>query len=161
MMAPPGGAAGALPSTSRKERELKRLVIAGVGVCLVGGALIAGSATGQSTVYAPKDCTTPKVEPKRITLTCGDAGTRLKSMGWNSWNTSKVKGQGKLLVEDCDPNCAEGGVDRYKVKATLLNIKNYTCGGQTLPMYRRVHLRFPSKKPPNKGQLKSFPLLCN
>jgi hypothetical protein len=147
----------------RKERELKRLLIAAAGVCLVG-ALIAGPATGGttgSTVYAPKDCTVPKVEPKRIVLTCADAGILLRSLSWDSWNTAKAKGQGKLFVKDCDPNCAEGGVDKYRAKVTLLNIKNYTCGDQTLPMYRRAHLRFPNKKPPNKNDLRSFQLSCN
>ena len=140
---------------------MKRLLIAGVGVCLLGGALIAGSAPGQSTVYAPKDCTTPKVEPKSILLACGDAGIELKQMRWNRWKTAKAKGKGKVSIQSFDPSCAEGPVNNYKVNVTLLNIKNATCGGQTLPMYRRAHLRYPHKKPPNKNNLRSFQLACN
>ena len=142
---------------------MKRLLIVGSGVCLLGAALIAGPATGGTTefVYAPKDCTKPKIEPKRITLTCADDGVQLKRMRWDDWNAPKAKGQGKVLVKDCDPNCAEGGTDKYKVKVTLLNIKNYTCGGRTLKMYRRAHLRFPDEKPPNPKSLRSFQLSCN
>ena len=141
---------------------MKRALIAGVGVCLLGSALIAGPASGGTgTVYAPKDCTTPKVEPKSILLACGDAGIELRKMGWDTWNTAKAKGQGKVFIQNCDPSCAEGGVDKYRVKVTLLNIKNYTCGGQTLPMYGRAHLRYPGKKPPNKNNLRSFQLACN
>ena len=103
MMAPSGAPQEALPSTLRRGRKR----IAGVGVCLVGGALIAGSATGQTTVYAPKDCTKPKVEPKRILLACGDAGIELKQMRWNRWNTAKAKGKGKVSIQICDPSCAE------------------------------------------------------
>jgi hypothetical protein len=142
---------------------VKRLLIVGSGVCLLGAALIAGPAAGGTTefVYAPKDCTKPKIEPKRITLTCADDGVQLKRMGWDDWNAPKVKGQGRLLVNDCDPNCAAGDIDKYKVKVTLLNIKRYTCGGRTVQMYRRAHLRFPDEKPPNQNSLRSFQLSCN
>jgi hypothetical protein len=142
---------------------VKRLLIVGTGVCLLGAALVAGPATGGTTetVYAPKDCTKPKVEPKRITLTCADDGVQLKRLSWNDWNAPKVKGKGKLLVNDCDPNCAEGDIDKFKAKVTLLNIKNYTCGGRTVQMYRRAHLRFPDEKPPNPKSLRSFQLSCN
>jgi hypothetical protein len=150
-------------AASRKEKELTRLLIVTAGACLLGAGLIAAPATGgtSATVYAPKDCTKPKIEPKRITLTCADVGVQLKKLGWDEWNTAKVKGQGKLLVNDCDPNCASGGTDKYKVKVTLLNINNYTCGGRRLAMYRRAHLRFPDEKPPNKDDLKSFQLNCD
>jgi hypothetical protein len=146
----------------RKERALKRLLIVTAATVALGAALVAAPAgAGGDFVYAPKNCNKPKVEPKRITLACADAGIQLKSLGWNDWNAPKVKGQGKLLVKDCDPNCVSGGVDKYKVKVTLLNVQSYTCGGQTLPTYRRAHLRFPDKKPPNKNDLKSFKLFCN
>lgn len=140
---------------------MKRLLIAMGATGALCAGLIAGPAAGQETIYAPKDCTKPKVEPNRITLTCADAGAQLKNLGWNTWNTDKVKGRGKLLLKNCDPNCAEGGVDRYKVKVKLLNPKMSTCGGRSLMMYQRAHLRFPDEKPPNKKDLRSFRLFCN
>ena len=82
-------------------------------------------------------------------------------MRWNRWNTAKAKGKGKVTIQICDPSCAEGPVKNYKVNVTLLNIKNTMCGGQTLPMYRRAHLRYPDKKPPNKNTLRSFQLACS
>jgi hypothetical protein len=141
---------------------VKRLLIVGASVGLLGSAVIAGPATGGTTdVYAPKDCTKPVIEPKRITLTCADDGIELKRMRWDEWNAPKVKGKGKVLINDCDPNCAAGDTDKYKVKVTLLNIKRYTCGGRTVQMYRRAHLRFPDEKPPNRNSLRSFQLSCN
>jgi hypothetical protein len=142
---------------------VKRLLIVGTGVCLLGAALIAGPATGGTTdnVYAPKDCTKPKIEPKRITLTCADDGIQLKGLSWKNWDAPKAKGKGKLLVNDCDPNCAEGDIDRYKAKVTLLNIKSSTCGGRTVQMYRRAHLRFPDEAPPNQNSFRSFQLSCD
>ncbi len=142
---------------------MKRLLIATGMIGALCAGLIAGPAVGQGgeTIYAPKDCTTPKVEPKRITLACGDAGARLKRLGWDTWNTDKVKGQGKLVLDTCDPNCAEGGVKRYPVKVTLLNPKLASCAGGMLQMYQRAHLRFPDKKPPKPKNLRSWKLFCN
>jgi hypothetical protein len=142
---------------------VKRLLIVGAGVSLLGAALIAGPAAGGTTetVYAPKDCTKPKVEPKRITLTCADDGIQLKGLRWNDWGGDKAKGKGKLLVNDCDPNCAEGDIDRFKAKVTLLNVKQYTCGQRTVQMYRRAHLRFPGDAPPNQNSFRSFQLSCD
>jgi len=142
---------------------MKRLLVVIAAACLLVTAVIAGSASGGTTsvVYAPQDCIKPVIEPKKITLTCADSGIRLKKLGWDEWNTAKVKGQGKLLVSNCDPDCVSGDVDRYKAKVTLLNIKNYSCGGQQLAMYRRAHLRFPDRKPPHSKDLRSFQLNCN
>jgi hypothetical protein len=140
---------------------LKRLLTVTAGACVLGAAALAGPAAAQDFVYAPKDCTTPAIEPKSILLACADAGISLKSMGWDDWNASKVKGQGKILIADCDPDCASGGTDKYKAKVTLLNIKPTVCGGRTVMMYNRAHVRYPGKKPPNKGNLRSFKLACN
>lgn len=126
-------------------------------------ALLAGpvGAHGGDVVYAPKDCTKPKVEPKRITLACGDGGILLKGLGWSDWNADKVKGRGKLLVDTCDPNCASGGFDKYEAKVTLLNIKPTACGAGTVMMYNRAHVRFPRQNPPKPKGLRSFKLFCN
>ena len=139
---------------------LKKVLIALAATALVTlGATVTAGAGGD--IYAPKDCTKPKVEPKRITLSCADDNILLKRLGWNEWNADKVKGQGKLLVNDCDPNCASGTFDKYAVKVTLLNIRTYTCGGSSLPMYRRAHVRFTDEAPPQQNQYRSFKLECD
>jgi hypothetical protein len=122
--------------------------------------VIGVSAGAQETIYAPRDCTKPKVEPKSITLTCGDAQTVLKRLGWDEWNLPKVKGQGQLWVNDCDPNCAAGSFDKFDVKVRLLNPKPAECGGQTLPMYSRAHIRFKNEAPPHQNRYRSFKLFC-
>ena len=142
---------------------MNRVLMAGALTCLLGAAALAGPAAGGTTgpVYAPQDCIKPAIEPQKITLTCADSGIRLKKLDWDEWNTPKVKGRGKLLVSDCDPDCVSGDVDRYGARVTLLNIKTYSCDGQQLAMYRRAHLRFPDRKPPNVKDLRSFQLSCN
>ena len=160
-MIAPEGADRASVRTMEGEAKLKRLPIATGAVGALCAGLIVAPAVGQETIYAPKDCTKPKVEPHRITLTCADAGAQLVKLGWNTWNTDKVKGRGVLRLKDCDPNCAAGGTDRYKAKVKLLNPKVSTCGGQTVMMYQRAHLRFPDEKPPKPKNLRSFRLFCN
>ena len=131
--------------------------LAAAGLALAFSA----SAGAGGVVYAPKDCTTPKVEPKRIVLACGDADTLLKHLGWSDWNADKVTGHGQFWINDCDPNCSAGSFDKFKVKVSLLNIRTSTCGGMTVPMYQRAHVRFRGKAPDNADQLRSFKLFCN
>jgi hypothetical protein len=139
---------------------LKRFLIALAGAGLLSAA-IATSAGAGDFIYAPRDCSKPKIEPKSITLTCGDAQTVLKHLGWDAWNLPKVKGEGQLWVNDCDPNCAAGSIDKFDVKVRLLNPQTYTCGGQTVPMYRRAHIRFKDEAPPHQNRYRSFQLLCD
>jgi hypothetical protein len=138
---------------------LKRFLIALAGAALTAAA-IAGPSGATDLIYAPRDCSKPKIEPKSITLTCGDAQTVLKHLGWDEWNLPKVKGQGQLWVNDCDPNCASGSFDKFDVKVRLLNPQPYTCGGQMVTMYRRVHIRFKDDAPPHQNGFRSFQLVC-
>jgi hypothetical protein len=138
---------------------LKRILIALAGASLCTLALAAPSAA-TDTIYAPRDCTKPKVEPKSITLTCGDAQTVLKHLRWEDWNLPKVKGEGQLWVNDCDPSCADGSIDKFEVKVRLLNPQPATCGGMSLTMYRRAHIRFKDEAPPHENSLRSFQLFC-
>jgi hypothetical protein len=141
---------------------LKKTLIA---LTVVGTLALAPAVTAGidpvGLVYAPRDCTTPKIEPRSITLTCADAGAVLKHLTWSDWGAEQVKGEGQLYLKDCDPNCVSGGVAKYDVKVKVLNIQTYTCAGQTLNMYRRVHIRFKGDAPPHQNSLRSFKLFCN
>jgi hypothetical protein len=142
-----------------KEKPLKRILFALVAVGFLAAATSTASAA-TDTIYAPRDCTKPKIEPKSITLTCGDAQTVLKHLHWEDWNGPKVKGEGDLWVNNCDPTCYDGSIDRFEVKVRLLNPKPYMCGGQTLTMYRRAHIRFADDAPPHQNSYRSFQLFC-
>lgn len=140
---------------------MKRTLIALVGAGLLAAAVVAPAGAQEDFIYAPRDCTKPKIEPKSITLACGDANILLKHLGWDEWNTDKVKGRGELWVNDCDPNCAAGTFDKYKVKVRLLNPQSYECGGRELMMYRRAHVRFRGDAPPKPNNFRSFKLFCD
>lgn len=140
---------------------MKRILSALVASTALAAVIAAPAGAGGDFVFAPRDCTKPKVEPRSITLTCGDAGTVLKHLEWNDWNAAKVKGSGQLYVKDCNPDCASGGYDKFDAKVTLLNIQTYTCGGQSLQMYSRAHIRFPGDAPPHANSFRSFKLFCD
>ena len=63
---------------------MKRLLPALVAVGVLAAATSTASAA-TDTIYAPRGCTKPKVEPKSITLTCGDAQTVHKHLAWEEW----------------------------------------------------------------------------
>lgn len=111
-------------------------------------------------IYAPRDCTTPKIEPRSITLTCGDAGAVLKHLRWKTWFEPTVKGEGDLYLKDCDPSCVEGGTDRYRVKVKLYDVETVRCVGQTLDMYRKARLRYLGDAPPHANSLRKFDVDC-
>ena len=136
------------------------LVVAAVAA-IAALVLAVPAGAGGGLVYAPKDCTTPKKKPHRITLTCGDASTLLRHMKWSSWGGEKAKGQGAIYINDCDPNCADGTFIGYGAKVKLLNIRTSTCAGQTVDLYRRAHVRFIGEVPPHPRQYRSFKLFCD
>jgi hypothetical protein len=143
---------------------MKKIVIAAVAAGALAVSL-APSAIGGidpvGLVYAPHDCTKPKIEPKRIVLACADNNAYLGKMEWKSWGGEKAKGQGWFYENTCDPNCAEGDFVSYGVKAKLKKIKTKQCGGQTVDLYRRAKLRFIGEVPPQAGNLKEWKLFCN
>ena len=98
---------------------MKKIVIASIaaGALAVSIAVpaTAGLVEPVGLVYAPHDCTTPKIEPKRITLACGDANAYLGKMKWSDWGTEKAKGEGWYYENNCDPDCASGDFISYGV----------------------------------------------
>ena len=53
-----------------------------------------------------QDCIKPVIEPEKITLTCADSGIRLKKLGWDEWNTAKVKGRASCWSAAATPTAS-------------------------------------------------------
>ena len=140
---------------------MKRVLIA--GVLLTAASVVAATtmASAGQTVYAPKDCTKPKVQPKGITIACADAGIYLQGLNWENWGGHRSSGAGTLRVNNCKPSCIEGTTKSYDSNVSLTNAKRTECGGRKVLMYNRIHLRFPNKKPPGAKDLRSEKLSCN
>ncbi len=144
---------------------MKKILIASIAAGALAFAVVSPATGGLvepvPQVYAPKDCETPKKKPHRIVLACGDNNALLRHMEWSDWGGEKAVGTGELSINDCDPNCAEGTFIGYGVKAKLKKIKEKTCGGQLVDLYRRAKLRFIGEVPPHAGNLREWKLFCN
>ena len=143
---------------------MKKIMIAAVAA----GALavsMAGPASGGidpvGLVYAPHDCTTPKIEPNRIVLACADNNAYLGKIEWKRWGGEDAKGEGWFYENNCDPNCASGDFISYGMRVKLFKIKEKTCGGQLVDLYRKAKVRFIGEVPPNSPVKQEWKLECN
>jgi hypothetical protein len=125
-------------------------------------SVVAGSASANgSKVYAPKDCTKPRIRPSRIVISCADFGLFVTINHWNRWGRPKAKGKGDLHANTCRPDCATGKFKEYPVKVRLRKIREKTCGGRRLPLFRRMILRFLGPEPKFASAINQTQLFCD
>jgi hypothetical protein len=140
---------------------MKRLIVVMAAVAVLLAAVFAAS--GQAAhhrTYAPKDCVKPRVEPSRIVLACGDFGVYLGHIDWNGWGHRRAHGKGRLYVNTCDPSCSAGNFKRYPVRVHLRKVRRRTCGGLSVPLFRKAILRFPGKRPSHAHRFHKNTLFC-
>lgn len=144
---------------------MRRLaVLAALAIAAMALALPAiGSAGGNDgkTAFAPKDCTKPRVEPKRIVITCGDGGFYVKMKHWASFNDKEATGKGKAFINNCDPSCAAGNFDTFAVKVHLTKPKRTKCNGRKVPLFSKIEVHFKDKPPKGIKTTDTYPLFCN
>ena len=59
-------------------------------------------------------------KPKEIVIACADAGVLFSNITWSKWDMNGAKGRGNLVVNTCEPTCADGNVITYRrVRLTL------------------------------------------
>jgi hypothetical protein len=142
---------------------MRRLAIIAAGAICAGALALPaiGTAGDGGKAFAPKDCTKPRIEPKRIVITCGDGGFYIKMKHWASFNGKEATGKGKAFINSCDPSCAAGTFNTYAVKVHLTKPKKSKCNGRKVPLFSKIEVMF--KDPPPKG-LKTddtYPLFCD
>jgi FlgD Ig-like domain len=59
-------------------------------------------------VFAPDCVGKPRYKPRRITLTCADAGLWVSKIRWTRWTRKVATGVGVVHWNDCKPDCARG-----------------------------------------------------
>lgn len=138
-------------------------------VVALTAALVAATVPGTAAasgaserVFGIEDCGEPEVRPDRIVLACADFGLYVDKTDWSSWGGRRARAKGVLNVNDCDPSCAEGHFDRYKVKLRLSRIRNRPCGrhDELIPIYTRLRLWFPDEKPDFANRIKRRHITC-
>ena len=130
-------------------------------LALVALALPAvGTAGSGKPAFAPKDCTKPRVEPKRIVITCGDANFYVQMKHWASFNGKEATGKGKAFINDCTPDCASGHFDTFAVKVHLTKPKRTKCNGRKVPLFSKIKVHFRDAPPPGLEETDKYPLTC-
>jgi hypothetical protein len=105
----------------------------------------AAQAQGGPTLLI-NDCERGKFKPRKIIITCADANFRVKGLTWSSWTRQEARGRGTAVVNDCEPNCAEGTFHNYPIRLRAFRPQ---LEGGCVPGYvfTRLAWRFPGNKP--------------
>ncbi len=137
-----------------------RRLLALVAVSVLAPAVLAATGDARQPTYAPKDCTKPQVRPNRIVFACGDAGLYVNHLSWKRWGHLRARGKGTLKANSCDPDCAAGNFDKYRVKIRLRTVRRGFCGGRYVPLFRKAILSFPHRKPSDADHIRKNRLYC-
>jgi hypothetical protein len=118
-------------------------------VSLIVVALVVG--VGQLAAAAAADARSPvllascsvldlEFEPSQWSPGCAGGSPFLEGLEWHGWGTPTASSTGQVLLNDCEPSCAEGGVYRYPAQVTADRIRRCHEGGRTHRQYTRVRL---------------------
>lgn len=125
----------------------RRSMAIAASATLAAGLLTAGvTSASAAPMVGVNDCGSLESKPKELVLACADANEYLDNVKWKSWKKNKAKGTATYKVNNCDPTCADGTWESYKVRVTLKKPK--TQSGEKV--YSEVVLRFPKAVPDGK-----------
>ncbi len=77
--------------------------------------------------------------PREMSLACADNNYSLRELEWSNWGAEEARARGQALINDCDPNCAEGKFGTYPVEVTVG--KRQDCGYQAR-LYSSLEVTF-------------------
>lgn len=60
--------------------------------------------------------------PDRYTLSCGDGNEWLEGLVWVDWGDPTASATGTLVTNSCEPNCAEGTLERRSVTVSVTDL---------------------------------------
>jgi hypothetical protein len=80
-----------------------------------------------------------EVEPNQITDS-GDGSGYIKNLTWTGWGTSYATATGTQMVNDCNPNCAQGTYSPYPATVTATSPTAY---GNGLQGYAEIDMKCP------------------
>ena len=104
----------------------------------------AGSGNDDQIRAYVSDCVKQVYKPKTITVFCADAGVVINKIRYKKYNSRTATGTGTATVNLCEPNCAAGNTQNFKVRFKLYRVTQ--CGDAY--QYRRLRVRYVGPKPP-------------
>jgi hypothetical protein len=103
------------------------------------------------------DCTRATSRPKAVTLACADGNALLDQLDWSSFGGHSAAARGRLVINTCQPDCAQGRDVSYQVSVRASDPRN--CKG-ALRVYGEVTLRFDGRAPKPADDLSHWTLGC-
>jgi hypothetical protein len=139
----------------------RRWGVAGLvlAVALVPQAGAARTDAGQDRVLLVYNCKSGKFKPRSVIITCADGNFRVRGIQWSSWTRREARGTGTALVNDCDPNCAEGTFRHYAIRLRAYRPRR-TGGCVPGSLFTRLGWRFPRGRLPNSEATGRTTLVC-
>jgi len=129
---------------------------------LIALATAAAVALPASTASAQNDnlrvfvsnCEKQVYKPKTITAFCADAGVIINKVKYSTYGSKIARGTGVAAVNLCEPNCAAGKTQNFKVRFTLSTVRQ--CGDSY--QFRQLRFTYVGEKPKGKRTLStSYP----
>ncbi len=65
-----------------------------------------------------------KSQPEKIVLS-GDGSAFVTGLSWTGWGQEGATGSGTLKIDNCKPNCAQGGFTSYEATIVLSDLTLY------------------------------------
>jgi hypothetical protein len=130
-----------------------------VFVAILAVALLGAGALGASAASSPRitNCTSTASRPRLLILACGDGNAALKGLKWSSFGGAVARAKGEFVINDCEPNCAQGKDLSFPVSVSAGGLR--TCRG-AVRVYGRVTLTFAARRPRSSGSLTHWNLGC-
>jgi hypothetical protein len=69
-----------------------------------------GTMARTKPVYLPSECTNQVQRPRIFLIGCRGGDTGVDKLVWHAWGNPIAQGVGFAFVNDCEPNCATGGI---------------------------------------------------
>lgn len=76
-----------------------------------------------------------KSQPETILLS-GDGSLFVNDLSWTGWGSAGATGHGTLKIDNCEPNCAQGGFKDYEATIVLDDLTPYDSGKQAYDTMR-------------------------
>jgi len=111
------------------------LLLTGCGGATHSTAMITNAGTRNTApVYLPSECSNEVVRPTGFLTACGDGGAGLEDIKWQSWGGPVAYGSATALANDCEPDCAAGGIHHAAAEIYARSLS--LCNGRS--QYTRV-----------------------
>jgi hypothetical protein len=104
-------------------------------------------AVAQARTLYPNCASHLRYKPKSLILFCADAGVTAQRVRWYRWGAREARGASRYVyAKTCVPDCATGGVRRYRARFVLRRVR--TCAENGERVFTRLAVIFGRRHPP-------------